>query len=188
MSSDALVAALQTPHFDAQNWGTLGQWVSATGTSLAFFATFYVIRRDAKVRRREQARKVAFYTERRARLPEQVEGKHRTWTYYVVANLSDEPIYDVVFWLAKGRSVLDSWGVRADVLLPGGKEEAIGDHHYAFDKVLLFRDNSGKTWVRTITGELRELGKLSRWWQGTRLVTKARNRRVIKRLKSEGRL
>jgi hypothetical protein len=48
---------------DHATWGTVGQWVGGIGTTLAFTATFYVIRRDAKVRRYAQARKIIFYND-----------------------------------------------------------------------------------------------------------------------------
>ncbi|MDP9906070.1 hypothetical protein [Arthrobacter bambusae] len=42
-------------------WGTVDQWASAVFAGSAFFATFYVIRRDAKLRRMSQARRVVYY-------------------------------------------------------------------------------------------------------------------------------
>lgn len=38
------------------DWGTIPAWVSGIGTTLAFTATFIVIRLDANVRRVAQAR------------------------------------------------------------------------------------------------------------------------------------
>jgi hypothetical protein len=46
---------------DPKVWGTVAQWVGSLGTTSAFFATFYVILKDAKVRRQAQASHVAYY-------------------------------------------------------------------------------------------------------------------------------
>jgi hypothetical protein len=151
-------------HFTSAVWGTVGQWVSAVGTTLAFTATFYVIRRDAKVRRRSQARKVALYMERLPRAPEEVEGKHKTWYDLTVQNLSDEPIYDVRFHMVSGKRLIDTLG-GGNVLLPGGtRAHRQGYSSIVFGGVdLLFRDNSGYHWRRNVQGHLKERGRLNRW-------------------------
>src|SRR4051794_24467803 len=89
----SMLAGLSIHHFSPHVWGTVGQWFAAVGTLLAFTAAFYVIVRDARVRERTQASKVALYVVRTPRTPEEIEGKHRTWYDLTVKNLSDEPIY-----------------------------------------------------------------------------------------------
>jgi hypothetical protein len=79
-------------HFDAKTWGTVWQTFGAIGTTSAFWAGVYVIRRDANLRRREQARKIAFHS---PRTPDGgfLEGVGST----AVKNLSDEPISELHF-------------------------------------------------------------------------------------------
>lgn len=138
--------------FEPAEWGTFGQWASALGTTAAFSATFYVIRRDSKVRRYSQARKVAYY---RVDL-----GKDRggIWSH-TVENLSDEPIYDVELHLVvRGRSRKSL--VKAEILTPKDKLPPLLDHADAIDAQ--FRDNSGRLWRRTVDGKLHEISRLHR--------------------------
>lgn len=132
--------------FPPGEWGTYGQWASALVTGSAFFATFYVIRRDAKVRRYAQARKVVFYSE---------ELRPARGYQYTVRNLSDEPIYGVVLYKEHPNTIfsLDK------VLLPGKDTPPFvtkGDNSPPLR--LAFRDNGGWNWNRDTLGFLREGG------------------------------
>jgi hypothetical protein len=157
--------------FDAQVWGTVGQWVGAIGTTSAFIATFYVIRRDANIRRKSQARKVALYAQSGS-----IDGN----TTITVSNLSDEPIYDI--WLPYA-DVIDAEIVDevidrvipepekiaeppvaalesrpSDVLLPGAStSEIIPRRSDEIEGlvVVTFRDNSGSRWQKSLDGRLR---------------------------------
>lgn len=82
--------------FDPKVWGTVGQWASAIGTTSAFSATFYVIRRDARSRREAQARKVSMEVLFRPHDGQLIvnEGTRGALTL-TVHNLSDEAIFDV---------------------------------------------------------------------------------------------
>ena len=151
-------------NFPPHVWGTVGQWVSAIGTSSAFLATFYVIRRDANERRRSQAKKVAVFVVRTPRAPDEIKGKHRTWYDVTVKNLSEEPIYDVKFVLVDdGGHLVDGVG-SYDVLLPDESEM----HRSPYSTVLygvvdvVFRDNGGHIWRRSVQGHLTELGVRAR--------------------------
>jgi hypothetical protein len=146
--------------FHPSVWGTIGQWVSAIGTTSAFFATFYVIRRDAKERRRSQAQKTSLYVIARERAPEEIQGKHKTWYDLTVKNLSEEPIYDVYFMMTEGKHLIDSIGHK-EIILPGETFEK--RNHYsnvASGGVdVIFRDNSGHNWRRNVKGVLVERGR-----------------------------
>jgi hypothetical protein len=147
--------------FDPATWGTVGQWVGSIGTTLAFTATFYVIRRDAKVRRYAQARKVAFYqgwttVEVDAVTHEEVPRFDRT-----VQNLSDEPIYDVRIWKI-GDTTRSNTLEKREVLLPNGPSLIYRCDSETGERIFLdFRDNSGKRWTRTLRGNLSEIDVLS---------------------------
>lgn len=139
-------------------WGTVGQWVSAIGTTSAFLATFYVIRRDAGERRQSQARKTSLYVVTRERAPSEVQGKYRTWYDLTIKNLSEEPIYDVTFVMTEGKRLIDGVGHK-DIVLPDETVEK--RNHYSnvvFGGVdVVFRDNSGHWWRRNVRGVLMEL-------------------------------
>lgn len=150
--------------FPPGEWGTYGQWASAFGTTAAFTATFYVIRRDARVRQVSQARKVTFYTEREepekrdVKLWEAMPKKPRHTFFATVKNLSDEPIYDVGIYVCRRGKKVDILA-SDDVLLPTStlKRDSMGWFYGSLDA--RFRDNSGRTWDRTWDGKLRERGK-----------------------------
>ena len=147
-------------------WGTWAQWASAAGSTAAFGATFYVIRRDAKVRRHAQARKVAFYVARVHRPGADIAGGETPRAYhYTVENFSDEPIYMAHMYVTK-------YGKRnhpiamIDMLLPGQKdhyESTTAALTTALTVDITFRDNSGRWWDRRYTGQLRQTSKLRRW-------------------------
>jgi hypothetical protein len=87
-------------NFDPSIWGTVADWVDGIGTSLAFVATFVVILRDARVRRYTQSRKVGYVVETTKPMPLPGSGHEDIaldeQTRFVVKNLSDEPLYDVL--------------------------------------------------------------------------------------------
>ncbi|MCZ9880539.1 hypothetical protein [Arthrobacter sp. B2a2-09] len=147
--------------FNPSIWGTVGQWASAVITGSAFFATFYVIRRDAAVRRFSQARKVAYYVK-----PVKVSVYEPPGTVpnaeYIIKNMSDEPIYGVTYYYNHGPKrgrVLGS----EEVVIPGeeviftteASEDVLRENGYPF---VWFRDNSGHFWNRSIDGFLRRGG------------------------------
>jgi hypothetical protein len=134
---------------DPATWGTVGQWVGGVGTTLAFGATFYVIRRDAKVRRYAQARKIVFYdtydTDVRY---DELNEKH----YFdcIVKNLSDEPIYDVALIDIPDNDDL------ALILLPQEALTYTQITGFPSSISLYFRDNAGLYWSRSSSGNLAE--------------------------------
>lgn len=144
--------------FNPDTWGTIGQWASALITGSAFFATFYVIRRDAAVRRYAQARKVAYYV--KVIEPSKYEPVGTIADLeYIVRNISDEPIYGLAYFYHPGRRVVRG----QEVVLPG--EEVIYRRQGAEDigrevgtPRIWFRDNSGHFWNRSIDGFLRRGG------------------------------
>lgn len=141
--------------FNPDTWGTVADWVGGLGTTAAFVATFVVILRDAKVRRMEQAAKIAYFSE--------VTGigdsppTKATWRH-VVVNLSQEPIYRVRIYHGPRRKTAENVFVQgASVLLPGEKLEHVepfADELKHHD--LSFEDNAGRFWTRTPFGGLQE--------------------------------
>jgi hypothetical protein len=158
------VAAQLALRFRPSVWGTVGQWVSAIGTSLAFAATFYVIRHDARERRRSQARKVSLYVVKRKRAAEEVDGKHKRWYDLTVRNLSEEPIYDVVFWIVSGKRLVDNLNSTEVVLPDDVFDRRLPGAGYNYGGVdVIFRDNSGHTWRRNVRGTLTERNRTDAW-------------------------
>lgn len=152
-------------HYDPTTWGTVGQWASAVGTTLAFIAAVYVIRRDAKVRRRSQSRKVVYYEAVSDRETDDIEGKYRRWYDATIKNLSDEPIYDVWLFMVseRGRRLIDNLN-GVEVLLPGESFHRRSGYSFSFRYVdVIFRDNSGFWWRRSLDGKLEEHTLLRRW-------------------------
>lgn len=129
-------------NFDPTTWGTVGQWASAVFAGSAFFATFYVIQRDAKLRRYARASRVAYYAYR----PEDYFG-------YKVKNLSDEPIYEVMIYEPNGKVL----SLR-HVIMPGDEDGVFyPDRNYSGpDPQVQFRDNGGLLWNRDTKGVLRQ--------------------------------
>ena len=141
--------------FPPGEWGTYGQWASALITGAAFSATFYVIRRDAKVRRFAQARKVGFYYQ--AMRPEDRETDYSHPYRLFLRNLSDEPLYDVNFRIYKDDTYLAQYELRP-VLLPGDELTTTYDGQPKLKEVAAnFRDNSGVEWMRTLDGRHKEI-------------------------------
>jgi hypothetical protein len=148
--------------FDPSVWGTVGDWVTALGTTSAFLATFYVIRRDAEERRKSQAKKTSLYVVTRDRLPEEMEGKHKRWYDLTFKNLSEEPIYDVDFMMTDGKRLIDTLGGEEIVLPDGIVEHRSGYSDVTFGSVdVIFRDNSGNNWRRNVKGILTEHKEIS---------------------------
>jgi hypothetical protein len=153
--------------FNPDTSGTVADWVGGTGTTLAFLATAYVVRRDAKVRREAQARKVAYYLREVDRAPDEIVGKYTKWWIHEIHNLSDEPIYRV-----KPHEV-NQRGVRIpivrrfrEVLLPG-QSFTIQEAFYPSPgrREIQFLDNSGRPWIRTLKGDLKEFSRLVEYWR-----------------------
>lgn len=162
--------------FTTSTWGTIGQWASVTLALCALTSTLYIIRRDAKLRRRTQARKVAFYVVTSDRLAREVEGKQKHWYDLIVENLSDEPVYSVQYVMARGPRILDGLTTHP-VLMPKAqvswrrgtyprpldwknRRRYSGPSHTVD---VLFRDNGGTHWRRDLEGNLREQGSYLRW-------------------------
>ena len=184
--------------YDTMIWGTPAQWASAVGTTLAFTATFYVIRRDAKIRRRTQMSKVALYLVETPREPADIDGKRKNWYYVTVKNFSDEPIYNVTFymyhWGLSRPLIID--GVKTlwpDSVLLGGqsdfyRSESSDGTYEGYEILVQFRDNSGRWWQRTLNGRAIELGRIHRWASQRRLtVNQVVTRIVFGRTNTTGR-
>jgi hypothetical protein len=146
--------------FDPSIWGTVADWVGGIGTSLAFVATFVVILRDARVRRYTQSRKVVYVVETTKPIPLPGSGHEDIaldeQTRFVVKNLSDEPVYDVLHYLHSSRNHRRELLALKTVLLPG-EETAYESDKYSVSEGprVTFRDNSGWFWNRSIDGHLR---------------------------------
>jgi hypothetical protein len=139
--------------FNPSTWGTVADWVGGVGTTLAFFATFYVIRRDAKLRRTSQARRIVYY------FSYFIPGEPMEDRWFHIRNNSDESIYDVFFYDHGGRQI--SQGAR-QVLHPGEETK------YRSLEVprISFRDGARVRWLRTIEGDLRTgRPKYSKWFK-----------------------
>lgn len=147
--------------FNPDTWGNVAEWVGSVGTTLAFVATFIVIRRDADVRRRAQARKVVFVYDHVNAKPilldkSKLKGPQTIFELefdqkerrLAVMNLSDEPIYDVYF---RGRRQSASFIKGKNILLPNDKFEVVLPAHHPIP-VVHFRDNSGQGWTRAERG------------------------------------
>jgi hypothetical protein len=137
-------------------WGDVPEWVGGLGTTAAFTATFFVIRRDANERQREQARKIVFYQAEMSpgtapsQLARIAQSSKEIWTYEL-HNLSDEPIYSVNFQGLHGQLEI------VPILLPG-------EHHHGSPSLdpyvtVTFTDNSGGSWERNMFGKLTYKGR-----------------------------
>jgi hypothetical protein len=154
-------------NFDPATWGTVADWVGGTGTTLAFLATAYVVWRDAKVRRGAQTRKVAYYMRVADRASNEIVGKYTNWWIHEIHNLSDEPIY-------RGKPhMVNERGVRIpivhrfrEVLLPG-ESFTMQEEFYPSPgrQEIQFLDNSGRPWIRTLRGDLKEFHQLVEYWR-----------------------
>ncbi|WP_209743556.1 hypothetical protein [Arthrobacter sp. PvP023] len=139
--------------FDPSSWGTVGQWASAVFAGSAFFATFYVIRRDSKLRRTSQARRIVYY------FSYFIPGEPMEDRWFHIRNNSDESVYDVFFYHHGGRQI--EAGAR-QVLHPG--EETT----YRSLEVprISFRDGARVPWLRNIEGDLTTgRPKYSKWFR-----------------------
>lgn len=135
-------------------WGTVPAWLSGIGTTSAFFATFYIIRRDSNTRRRTQASQIAYYASRLSIDSESSilrEDPKGDVGGIVIANLSKEAIYSVeTHHLDRtDRSVVHIHYV-ADVLMPDRTICVDTGAYVTYGIDLKFRDNSGLSWVRTL--------------------------------------
>lgn len=156
-------------HLDVQATGSLGQWVSAVGTTSAFMVTFLQLRRNIRERRdsdedklREQATAVSAWVSDVAQ-----DASSYYTTLVVLRNGSKDPIYDV--WCrsytddTKNGSFEDA---HLPLIAPESKEQLLfetramssfGDG--AQPQVeLTFRDTREATWLRERTGLLSRLG------------------------------
>jgi hypothetical protein len=150
--------------FNPTTWGSIGQWVSAALTTLAFLTTAYVVQRDTKERRLSQARQVAYFLKEEKRAVYE-RGRNQILEY-TVRNLSPEPIYEVstVFDSIDGIALSD---YRA-ILLPGDTHALeVSSLHKLPPPVLSFRDNAGKVWKRSVSGNL-HLARTRKNWYGKR--------------------
>ncbi|MDR6413474.1 hypothetical protein [Pseudarthrobacter sulfonivorans] len=139
--------------FESSLWGTVGQWASAVFAGLAFFATFYVIRRDSKLRRTSQARRIVYY------FSYFIPGEPMEDRWFHIRNNSDESVYDVHFYYHIGRYI--EQGAR-QVLHPGEETK------YRSLEVprISFRDGAGVSWLRNIEGDLKTgRPKYSKWFR-----------------------
>lgn len=150
-------------------WGTVADWVGGIGTTLAFLATAAVIYRDSKGRREAQARKIAYYFSDVDRAPEDVRGKYTKWWIHEVHNLSDEPIYRVQHHEIHGAILLPVQLRFREVLLPG-QSFTMQEEYYPSKsrRQVHFFDNSGRPWIRTLRGDLKELHRFKEWWREVR--------------------
>jgi hypothetical protein len=146
--------------FPPGEWGTFGQWASALITGAAFTATFYVIRRDAKVRRFAQARKSAFFIKEVPLPPIRRDGPLPHNLFF--KNLSDEPLYEVTFYRLEHRRRVSILGECPALLPEGTCKSAHTGTPTVRDTHVEFRDNSGITWVRRLDGRHYEITRLYR--------------------------
>lgn len=137
------------------------------------------------MRREAQARKVAYYFHEVKRTPDEVEGKYTKWWVHEVHNLSDEPIYRVQ------HHQISPFGTRIpmylrfrDVLLPGQSFTfREGRYPSKSRRAVQFLDNSGRPWIRSLKGDLKEVRAIEEWWResvGFRLKHRAYKRTVAK--------
>jgi hypothetical protein len=164
--------------YDATLYGSVGQWVGAVGTTAAFGATFYVILRDANLRRKSQARKVAFYIERTYRNGESAAQGHNPTSYdYTVHNQSDEPIYSATIYVERpGFTLYDAALGSIDWLLPDKKDHVslkVLPHEVRGVAFTIFRDNSGDWWRRDTEGRLKHLSRFAMWRRARRWKRRA---------------
>jgi hypothetical protein len=153
--------------FNPDTWGTVAEWVGGTGTTLAFLATAYAITRDVKVRREAQARKVAYYFREVDRAPDEVRGRYTKWWIHEVHNLSDEPIYRVRHHRINQNGTRLPMYLRVREVLMPGESFAMREPDYPSKsrREVQFLDNSGRSWIRTLRGDLKELRPLLDWWK-----------------------
>lgn len=143
--------------FNPNTWGTVSSWVSGGATALAFATTTWVLYRDAKVRRECQARKVAYHFQEVNREPSEVRGKYTKWWDLEVHNLSDEPIYRIQHHHRVASMRIPMHLRFHEVLLPGQNWTVRRERYPSKSRFdIQFVDNSGRIWVRTLKGDLRE--------------------------------
>jgi hypothetical protein len=155
-------------------WGTIPAWVSAIGSTLAFFSAVYVIRRDARIRRFAQARKINLYATKVTKHPSTDTQRKHYSAEYVVENRSDETVYDVTLWCMSRSGLSRDVLTGSRMLLPDDKisrEWLHRDNQIELD----FRDNLGQTWARSYNGQLRELN-----WR-VRLMRRIAHRRAMRK-------
>lgn len=139
--------------FNPDTWGTVAEWVGSIGTTLAFLATFIVIRRDAKVRRIAQARRIVYTVETLNLMQLTIKGHEPPALMdksYSLTNLSDEPIYDVFFLIDGANGQIPA---SKDVVLPGEVFSAEVETGVKAP-IVLFRDNSETAWIRNVNGKI----------------------------------
>lgn len=148
-------------------WGTVAEWVGGVGTTLAFLATASIIYRDSKVRRLAQARKIAYYFRPEDRGPAEVDGRYTKWWIHEVHNLSDEPIYGVKQYQLDSRRLSDPLYLRVKEILLPGEIFRIREKRYPSKsrRGIIFSDNSGRPWIRTLGGKLVERRPYLEWAQ-----------------------
>lgn len=177
--------------FNPDTWGTVADWVGGTGTTLAFLATAYAITRDAKVRREAQARKVAYYFREVDRAPEELQGRYTKWWIHEVHNLSDKPIYRIQLHEIIRRGYRAPMYERFNELLLPGQSFSIPEPRYPSKsrREMQFLDNSGRIWIRTLRGDLKEARPIVDWWHETYGVWRGRKafREDMDRILSEHR-
>jgi hypothetical protein len=144
---------------DPDTWQTVGPWVSGIGVSLAFIAALYVVRRGVTVRRRAKAFKVAYYLTRIDTTPGRAEGNEKSDR--TIQDASDEPIYDVRFYVVHDDIKVDGLS-RQQIALSGDDFFLRSAPHVdrVGDGELL--DNSDKRWMFPFRSEPKEFG-LWRW-------------------------
>lgn len=148
--------------FNPDTWGTVADWVGGLGTTAAFLATALVIYRDAKVRRLAQARKVVYTSERTDTYSLAMVAFHDdedepvpSIRRQVIKNLSDEPIYMAYFYY-QDRHKRPQFLAKQNIVLPGA--EFVYESDEARLPLVVFRDNSGVGWIRTLGGSVYPAG------------------------------
>jgi hypothetical protein len=165
--------------YDPALYGTWAQWAAATGATAAFGATFYVIRRDANLRRKAQARQVSFYITPTFGPGQSAAAGHNPASYdYTVHNQSNEPIYRAVIYVeSPGYTLYDAAVGSIDWLLPGDKDHVSQralPHEVGGVAFAIFRDNSGEWWKRDSDGRLDHVSKLDLWLRERRWTRRHR--------------
>lgn len=138
--------------FNPDTWGTVADWVGGLGTTAAFVATAIVVYRDAKVRKIAQAMQIAYVVHRPDNFAEVMLQGKETPVDYLLSNMSQEPIYDVVQFDPYGKREPISY---TDVLLPHKQIELAKNQEDRIDPPLVsFRDNAGNRWIRSASGKV----------------------------------
>jgi len=137
----------------------LAEWLTGFGTTGTLAVGLFLFFRDSHDRRRAQASRISLVRE--VIRPKTPDGE---WgCEYTVVNVSDQPIWELVWCDLHTGNVADDASLVKDVLLP---QESYPYRHSNVYLYIEFRDNAGRLWRRDQRGHLQRSRSQSEDWTG----------------------